>query len=199
MARDLARAEGLGSPPGIRSGPEHQDCARADGGEDGEAVLQAAAEAAFARVKSAVAGLSPWEHLTWVERAEREAGPDTEIVAALDLALWDWKGKRLNRPVHELLGVPRGRMPVTTFSIDIDTAEVMKQKVREASAFPKLKIKLGLPNDEENISAIRSVTDKPITVDANEGWTSVDETKKKIAWLNSVKVKMGVGLTTKTI
>ena len=113
-------------------------------------------EAAFGRVKAAVAGLSPWEHLTWLERAEKEAGPDTEVVAALDLALWDWKGKRLNRPVHELLGVPRGRMPVTTFSIGIDTAEVMKQKVREASAFPKLKIKLGLPNDEENIAAIRS-------------------------------------------
>ena len=144
-------------------------------------------EAAFARVKGAVAGLSPWEHLTWLERAEKEAGPDTEVVAALDLALWDWKGKRLNRPVHELLGVPRGRMPVTTFSIGIDTAEVMKQKVREASAFPRLKIKLGLPNDEENLAAIRSVTDKPITVDANEGWTSVDVTKKKLAWLNTVK------------
>ena len=101
-------------------------------------------EAAFARVKGAVAGLSPWEHLTWLERAEKEAGPDTEVVAALDLALWDWKGKRLNRPVHELLGVPRGRMPVTTFSIGIDTAEVMKQKVREAAAFPRLKIKIGL-------------------------------------------------------
>jgi len=144
-------------------------------------------EAAFARVKGAVAGLSPWEHLTWLERAEKEAGPDSEVVAALDLALWDWKGKRLNRPVHELLGVPTGRMPITTFSIGIDTAEVMKQKVREAAPFPRLKIKIGLANDEENVAAIRSVTDKPITVDANEGWTTVEEARKKIAWLNTVK------------
>jgi len=144
-------------------------------------------EAAFAKVKAAVAGLSPWEHLMWLERAEKEAGPDSEVVAALDLALWDWKGKKLSRPVHELLGIPKGRMPITTFSIGIDTAEIMKQKVREAAAFPRLKIKIGLPNDEENIAAIRSVTDKPITVDANEGWTSVDEAKKKIAWLNGVK------------
>jgi L-alanine-DL-glutamate epimerase-like enolase superfamily enzyme len=78
-------------------------------------------------------------------------------------------------------------MPITTFSIGIDTAEVMKQKVREAAAFPRLKIKIGLQNDEENIAAIRSVTDKPITVDANEGWTTVEETKKKLAWLNTVK------------
>src|SRR5262245_18771592 len=117
-------------------------------------------ETAFARVKEAVAGLSPWEHLTWLERAEKAAGPDSEVVAALDLALWDWKGKRLNRSVHELLGVPKGRMPVTTFSIGIDTADVMKQKVREAAAYPRLKIKIGLSNDEENIAAIRSVTDK---------------------------------------
>ena len=54
-------------------------------------------------------------------------------------------------------------MPVTTFSIGIDTAEVMKQKVKEAAAFPKLKVKIGLANDEENIAAIRSVSTSRIT------------------------------------
>jgi L-alanine-DL-glutamate epimerase-like enolase superfamily enzyme len=144
-------------------------------------------EAAFQRVKRAVEGLSPWEHMAWVERAEREAGADTQVVAALDMALWDWKGKKLGQPVHRLLGVPSGRMPVTTFSIGIDTAEVMRQKTREAAAFPRLKVKIGLPNDEENVAAIRSVTDKPITVDANEGWRTVEETKRKLEWLNGVK------------
>jgi L-alanine-DL-glutamate epimerase-like enolase superfamily enzyme len=144
-------------------------------------------EAAYARVEKAVAGLSPWDHLTWLEKAEAAAGNDHEVVAALDIALWDWKGKKLGRPVHELLGVPPRGMPVTTFSIGIDTADVMKQKTKEAAAFPKLKIKIGLANDEENIAAIRSVTDKPITVDANEGWTTVEEAKKKIAWLNGIK------------
>jgi L-alanine-DL-glutamate epimerase-like enolase superfamily enzyme len=144
-------------------------------------------EAAYARVEKAVQGLSPWDHLTWLEKAEAVAGGDHEVVAALDEALWDWKGKRLGRPVHELLGVPTHGMPVTTFSIGIDTADVMKQKTKEAAAFPRLKIKIGLANDEENIAAIRSVTDKPLTVDANEGWTTVEETRKKIAWLNGIK------------
>jgi L-Ala-D/L-Glu epimerase len=143
-------------------------------------------EAAYARVEKAVSGLSPWDHLTWLERAEAAAGNDHEVVAALDMALWDWKGKRLGRPVHELLGVPAHGMPVTTFSIGIDTPDVMKQKTREAAAFPKLKVKIGLANDEENIAAIRSVTDKPITVDANEGWTTVEEAERKIAWLNGI-------------
>jgi L-alanine-DL-glutamate epimerase-like enolase superfamily enzyme len=87
-------------------------------------------EAAFARVKKAVEGLSPWEHLTWLERAEKEAGGDSQIVAALDTALWDWKGKKLGAPIHRLLGMPTDRMAVTTYSIGIDTAEAMQKKVR---------------------------------------------------------------------
>src|SRR5262249_20368168 len=94
--------------------------------------------------------------------------------------------KRLGKPVQALLGVPRA-MPATTFRICTATADVMKQKTGEAAAFPKLKVKIGLANDEENIAAIRSVTDKPITVDANEGWKTVEETKKKLEWLNTVK------------
>ena len=142
-------------------------------------------EKAFARIAKAVEGLSPWEHLAWLERAEKEAGVDAQIVAAIDMALWDWKGKKLNSPVHRLLGIPSGRMAVTTYSIGIDTAEVMKAKTREATAYPHLKVKVGLPDDETNVAAIRSVTTKPIRVDANEGWKSADEAIKKIAWLKT--------------
>ncbi len=147
------------------------------------------AEAAFARVKKAVEGLSPWEHLTWLERAEKEAGTDSEVVAALDMALWDWKGKKTGRPVHQLLGMPTDRMSVSTFSIGIDTAETMKARVKEAERYPHLKVKVGLPNDEENVTAIRSVTNKPIRVDANEGWKSADEALRKITWLKTMGIE----------
>jgi L-alanine-DL-glutamate epimerase-like enolase superfamily enzyme len=147
------------------------------------------AEQAFPRIAKAVEGLSPWEHLAWLERAEKEAGVDSEVVAALDMALWDWKGKKLNAPVHRLLGIPSGRMAVTTYSIGIDTAEVMKAKVKEATVYPHLKVKVGLPNDETNVAAIRSVTEKPIRVDANEGWKSADEAARKIAWLKTMGIE----------
>lgn len=143
--------------------------------------------AAFERVRKAVAGLSPWEHLAWIERAEKEAGNEGTVTAALDMALWDWKGKKLGAPVWKLLGVSPSAMPISTFSIGIDTAEVMKEKTREAAAYPRLKVKLGLENDEANVAAIRSVTDKPLTFDANEGWKSVEELKAKIAWLNEIR------------
>lgn len=146
-------------------------------------------EAAFAKVKEACAGLSPWEHLAWLERAEAAAGGDSQVVAALDMALWDWKGKAVGQPVWRLLGVPSGRMPQTTFSIGIDTPEVMKEKVKEAEPYPLLKVKVGLPGDEANVTAIRSVTKKPIRVDANEGWKSVEEAVKEIAWLKTMGVE----------
>lgn len=145
-------------------------------------------EAAFAKVKAACEGLSPWEHLAWLERAEEAAGGDSQVVAALDMALWDWKGKAVGQPVWKLLGVPTGRMAQTTFSIGIDTAEVMKEKVKEAAPYPLLKVKVGLPTDEENVTAIRSVTKKPIRVDANEGWATPEEALKKIAWLKTMGV-----------
>ena len=146
-------------------------------------------EAAFVKVKAACEGLSPWEHLAWLERAEEVAGGDSQVVAALDMALWDWKGKAVGQPVWKLLGIPTGRMAQTTFSIGIDTAEVMKEKVKEAEPYPLLKVKVGLANDEENVTAIRSVTKKPIRVDANEGWATPEEALKKIAWLKTMGIE----------
>ena len=45
------------------------------------------------------------------------------------------------------------------------------KKVREAEAYPLLKVKLGTDRDLELIRALREVTDKPIYVDANTAWT----------------------------
>jgi L-alanine-DL-glutamate epimerase-like enolase superfamily enzyme len=59
----------------------------------------------------------------------------------------------------------------------------MQQKLKEAADFPVYKIKVGLKNDEEILRAIRQVTDKPLRVDANEGWKSKEEAVEKINWM----------------
>ena len=109
--------------------------------------------------------------------------------AALDIALMDWVGKALNVPLYQMFGLNPANAPKTSFSIGIDTIEVIKQKVREAEQYPLLKIKVGKPNDEEIINAVRSVTDKPIRVDANEGWKNKEEALEKILWLKSQGVE----------
>jgi L-alanine-DL-glutamate epimerase-like enolase superfamily enzyme len=110
--------------------------------------------------------------------------------AAIDIAILDWVGKRHGLPIHRLFGLDPSRAPLTTFSIGVDTPEVTRQKVREAAIYPILKIKVGLDTDEATIDAVRSVTDKPLRVDANEGWTDREVALRKIQWLQTQGVEL---------
>jgi L-Ala-D/L-Glu epimerase len=110
-------------------------------------------------------------------------------MAAVDIAVMDWVCKRLNVPLYEYFGLDPAATPLTTFSIGIDTPEVTKQKTIEAADYPVLKVKVGLKTDEETIAAVRSVTKKPLRVDANEGWTDKDEAVRKINWLETQGVE----------
>lgn len=111
-------------------------------------------------------------------------------MAAVDIALCDWITKKLNIPLYEYFGLDPADAPVTTFSIGIDTPEITRQKTLEAEDFPVLKVKVGLKSDEETIAAVRSVTKKPLRVDANEGWTDKEEDILKINWLESQGVEL---------
>jgi L-Ala-D/L-Glu epimerase len=106
--------------------------------------------------------------------------------AATDIALLDWAGQRLGAPLWRMLGLDPGEAKITTFSIGIDTPEVTKQKVLEAAEFPVLKIKVGLDKDEATMEAVRSVTKKPLRLDANEGFKTKEEAVRKINWLESL-------------
>jgi L-Ala-D/L-Glu epimerase len=91
--------------------------------------------------------------------------------AALSTALHDLAGKRLGVPLWKLWGLDAARAPLSTFTIGIDTPDMIRRKVKEAEEYPILKIKLGLDNDMEILQAIRDVTDRELRVDANCGWT----------------------------
>jgi len=90
--------------------------------------------------------------------------------ASLDIALHDLTGKLLGQPWFRLWGLDPQKSPVTSFTIGIDTADVVREKTLEASAFKLLKIKMGRDNDKEMIDTVRSVTDVPVFVDVNQGW-----------------------------
>lgn len=91
--------------------------------------------------------------------------------AALSMALHDLVGKRLGVPVWQLWGLDRAAAPQSTFTIGIDTPEMLRKKVAEADEYPILKIKLGSANDLEVLQTIRGATSKELRVDANCGWT----------------------------
>ena len=76
----------------------------------------------------------------------------------------------MGQPKNKIWGLSPEKCPDTSFTIGIDTAEVVRQKLREASPYNVLKIKMGLDNDKELVKIIRSETDRPICVDVNQGW-----------------------------
>ncbi len=103
--------------------------------------------------------------------------------ASVDIALHDLVGKMMRQPWYNIWGYDPARAPVTTFTIGIDTPDVVKQKTREAAEFKVLKIKLGRDTDKSMVEAIRSVTDKPMSGDANQGWTDRQQALDMIGWL----------------
>lgn len=125
----------------------------------------------------------PWRFTKLMQQLFARVEANYAAKAALDIALLDWVTQRLGIPLYRFFGLDPADTPVTTFSIGIDTAGVIQQKVREASDYPVLKIKVGLDNDEEIIAAVRSVTNKPLRVDANEGFKTKEQAVAKILWL----------------
>lgn len=111
------------------------------------------------------------------------APKNTAAKAAVDIALHDLLGKIMNQPWHRIWGYDPANTPHTSFTIGIDTAEVVRQKVREAAAYKILKVKLGLDTDKMMIETIREVTDKPLCVDVNQGWKQREEGLEMAHWL----------------
>ena len=116
---------------------------------------------------------------------------DSAAKAAVDIALHDLVGKLLGQPWYRIWGLDPGKAPSTTFTIGIDTPDVVKEKTLEcAGLYNILKVKVGLPGDEEMIKAIRSVTDLPLAVDANQGWKDREAALDEIFWLKEQGVVM---------
>lgn len=112
------------------------------------------------------------------------------IKAAIDIALNDINGKILNKPCYEIYGADPLKMPLTSYTIGIDRPEVIKEKIADAMGFKVLKVKLGRDNDKEIINTIRAVSDLPLYVDANQGWTNRKEAIELIYWLHDQGVQL---------
>lgn len=116
---------------------------------------------------------------------------DSAAKAAIDIALHDLVGKLMGQPWWRIWGLDPSKAPDTTFTIGIDTPEVVRQKTREcADRFNILKVKVGLDNDKEMIRTIREVTDLPLAVDANQGWKDREQALDEIHWLKENGIVM---------
>lgn len=110
--------------------------------------------------------------------------PDNRAAkASVDIALHDLLGKIMGQPWYKIWGLSPEKTPNTSFTIGIDKADVVRQKVDEAAPYKVIKVKMGLDNDKELVEIIRSKTDKLLCVDANQGWTDKEKALDMCHWL----------------
>jgi len=116
---------------------------------------------------------------------------NTAAKASVDIALHDLVGKLIGQPWHAIWGYTASKVPVTTFTIGMATENEIREKTLETAPFKVLKIKLGMDEatDKMLINTVRSVTDKPIRVDANQGWKDKHYALKMIEWLADKNVE----------
>lgn len=117
------------------------------------------------------------------EYLDRVAPNNRAAKAAVDIALHDVLGKIMGQPWYKIWGLNPDNNPCTSFTIGIDKPDVVRQKVAEAAPYKVLKVKMGLDNDRELVETIRSCTDVPICVDANQGWDNKHKALEMCHWL----------------
>jgi L-Ala-D/L-Glu epimerase len=110
------------------------------------------------------------------------------LVCALDMAGWDLYGKLRKQPLYKLWGLDTADIPVTDYTISIDTIEKMVQKMK-GTPWPIYKIKLGTHEDIAIVEALRRHTDAVLRVDANAGW-KLEEALQKIPRLKELGVEL---------
>lgn len=133
----------------------------------------------------------PFQMEEILNRVDALSTGNTAAKAAVDIALHDLVGKLLGAPWYRIWGLDKEKTPSTTFTIGIDTPDVVRQKTREyAERFNILKVKLGRDNDREMIETIRAVTNLPIAIDANQGWKDKQQALDMICWLKERGIVM---------
>lgn len=132
----------------------------------------------------------PFDYPAIIAYLDSIAPGQPAVKAAVDIALHDLDGKLQGKPCWQMLGSDPLKMPVTSYTIGIDTKEIILQKVKEAEGLKVIKVKLGRDSDKALIQTIRSVTNVPLYVDANQGWTDRQQSLDLIYWLQEQGVQL---------
>lgn len=90
---------------------------------------------------------------------------------ALDEAVNDLWAKKRGQKLYEAWGLSVENIPMTNYTIGIDSVEKMVKKMLEFP-WPLYKIKLGTPDDLAIVRELRQHTDAVFRIDANCAWTA---------------------------
>ncbi len=157
------------------------------GKREGAATAQSAQKHLESFLKQLQEGLS----IQQVTEQARQQQIPLCALAGLDIALWDWLGKKAGLPLYRIFGVGIPTVP-TSVTIGINPPDVVRERIPEIlkeNRFKALKIKLGSPEGIEADQAMFSQvveSVKPyhvqLRVDANGGW-DVDDAIRMMKWI----------------
>ncbi|MBI2941291.1 MAG: mandelate racemase/muconate lactonizing enzyme family protein [Chloroflexi bacterium] len=116
-------------------------------------------------------------HRMWVPKLIGRRGLSTRVISAIDIALWDLRGKVMNQPLSRLLGGYRDRVPTYIAGGYYEDgkglrelAEEMEQNLRLGARAVKMKIGgASIREDVERVRVVRETVgpDVKLMVDAN--------------------------------
>ncbi len=116
-----------------------------------------------------------WDRMWWRLHYIGRGGLVSFAMSAVDIALWDLKGKREGLPLWKLLGGFSGEARAYAGGIDLQLGpdELVEQtRCNLQKGFRAIKIKVGRANLSEDVERLRAVRqcigpDMPLMVDAN--------------------------------
>ena len=144
------------------------------------------------QLKQVATGLEPFHPLQRQEIGEKlkELNLASSLQAAIDMALYDWLGKKATLPLWQILGLNRDRIVPISVTIGISSPEDAVKRLKDwqdTIDVKMIKLKLGNPvgiaADKAMLEAIRaSAPATRLTVDANGGW-QYDDAVEMSEWL----------------
>ena len=110
------------------------------------------------------------------------------LICALDMAYWDMYAKIKRQKIYEIWNLEWKNIPLTDYTIGMDTLEIMLEKIKENPA-PIYKIKVGGQDDVNKLKIIRSHTQSIIRIDANASW-SLEAALEMLPQLEALQIEL---------
>lgn len=132
-----------------------------------------------------------WKDLFFHTHATAVGAITSLALACVDTALWDWRARRQDLPLWQLLGGAQSRVPVYTTEggwLHLGADELVAQTLAaQAQGFRGAKIKVGRPHVSEDVARLSAVRDAvgpgfDIMVDANQGFNRPEALRRAAAF-----------------
>jgi L-alanine-DL-glutamate epimerase-like enolase superfamily enzyme len=129
----------------------------------------------------AILGMDPFETEAIWEKMDFIAPTYSMAKAAIDMALWDIKGKSLDMPVHRLLGGSKPEKIPNVGLVGIDEPEVVASVAGDfvKDGYSGIRLKIAPGHDVDCVAAVRDAIrgGVDLRVDCNQGYRTAEAVK----------------------